>query len=111
MTSDEVVRKKLEEGAWEEALDEWKRTSNLTDEDLELIKELGLLEEYEFFWDPHVGRVGFESSSIPKNWKSQDYADKIKSWGQVSKINMALSDLGDIGRRILEEEYLELELK
>ncbi|MFB6284030.1 MAG: hypothetical protein ABEK59_08895 [Halobacteria archaeon] len=105
---DETVRDYLRDGVWERSIQEWRDESNLDGDDTELVEELGLIEEFEFFWDADFDRVGYEAPSIPKDWKSEDYADEVKSWGQVSKINMAMSELGEKAREIIETEKLDL---
>ena len=105
---DETVHRYLEDGVWSRSLEEWRKESKLGETDMELVEELGLIEEFEFFWDDDFDRVGYEAPSIPKDWKSQEYSDAIKSWGQVSKINMAMSELGEKAREIIETEKLDL---
>lgn len=100
---DSTVRNAVEE-AWSDAVTEWRRESSLDEDDLALVEELGLLEEFEYFWDEEFERVGYEAPAIPKDWKTKPYSDEVGSWAQVSKINMALNDLGTKVRVRVEEE-------
>lgn len=101
---DDTTVKERVNSVWEDAVEEWRRESALDEEDLELVEDLDLLEEFEYFWDADFERVGYEAPSIPKDWKTQSYSDDIQSWAQVSKINMALDDLGTSVRVKVENE-------
>jgi len=90
------------DGHWEDALEDWR--DELKEADVELVERIGLLDEYEFFWDDSFDRVGYEAPSLPKDWKTRDYADDIESWAQVSRINVAMSDLGQAVRELVEDE-------
>lgn len=103
---DSIVKQNLKKGAWDEGLAKWKE--EIDNKDLELVRKLDLLEEFEFFWDENVDRVGYEAPSIPSDWKAKEYSDVIESWAQVSRINVGLNELGSIVREILEEKYLDL---
>ncbi len=104
---DEKLRDLLDDGVWEDAIVRWRDDGDLSREDYELIRDIDLLDEYEFFWDEEVDRVGYECPSIPKDWKTESYSDRIDSWAQVSRINMALNELGNTVREIVEEEILD----
>lgn len=98
---DQKVRARVEHH-WDDALEGWR--DELEDADLELVERIGLLDEYEFFWDDAFDRVGYEAPSLPKDWKTRDYADDVESWAQVSRINVAMSDLGQELRERVEED-------
>lgn len=98
---DQTVRNTVDDH-WDAALADWR--DELQDADLELVERVGLLEEFEFFWDAEFDRVGYEAPSIPSDWKTADYADDIESWAQVSRINTAMSDLGQELRERVEDE-------
>lgn len=104
---DRIVKESLKEGAWKEGIEEWKK--DVKKEDMNLIKELQLLDNFEFFWDDNVDRVGYEAPSIPSDWKAKEYSDIVESWAQVSRINVGLNELGEKVRKILEEDYLEID--
>lgn len=98
---DEKVIESVEEH-WEDALEDWR--DELEEADIELVERIGLLDEYEFFWDAEFDRVGYEAPSLPKDWKTRDYADDVDSWAQVSRINVAMSDLGQELRERVEDD-------
>jgi len=98
---DEKVLAHVEEH-WEDALADWR--DELEEEDIELVERIGLLNEYDFFWDAKFERVGYEAPSLPKDWKTRDYADEVESWAQVSRINVAMSDLGQALRERVEND-------
>ncbi len=98
---DEKVRSCVEDH-WDGALEGWRE--ELEEADVELVERIGLLDEYEFFWDAEFDRVGYEAPSLPKDWKTRDYADDVDSWAQVSRINVAMSDLGQDLRERVEDE-------
>lgn len=99
--NDEKVRTCVDDH-WEDALEDWRE--ELEEADIELVERIGLLDEYEFFWDDEFDRVGYEAPSLPKDWKTHDYADDVESWAQVSRINVAMSDLGQELRERVEED-------
>ena len=41
----------LAEGAWEAAFETWARETDLEEHGFEIARELGLFEEFDFFWD------------------------------------------------------------
>ena len=98
---DEKVIESVEEH-WEDALEDWR--DELEESDIELVERIGLLDEYEFFWDAEFDRVGYEAPSLPKDWKTRDYAEDVDSWAQVSRINVAMSDLGQELRERVEDD-------
>lgn len=97
---DESVREHVDE-VWRSRADDWME-DELDEDERRVVEELGLLEEFEYFWDGDVDRVGYEAPSIPRDWKNR-YDDVIDSWGQVSKINMALGELGESVREEVED--------
>ncbi len=97
---DESVREHVDE-VWSGRVDDWMQ-DELDEDERVVVEELGLLEEFEYFWDGDVDRVGYEAPSIPRDWKNR-YDDVIDSWGQVSKINMALGELGESVREEVED--------
>lgn len=97
---DESVREHVDD-VWSGRVEEW-MDEELDEDERRVVEELALLEEFEYFWDGDVDRVGYEAPSIPRDWKNT-YGDVIDSWGQVSKINMALGELGESVREEVED--------
>lgn len=99
----------LEQGAWEEAFEEWRADSDLSEEEFRISSDLGLFSEFDFFWDSFADRVGYHAPGIPEDWQERDYHDDLDSWGKVSSINAEITELGQIVCDILKEEYIEWE--
>lgn len=99
--NDQKVRDSVNDH-WEDALEDWRE--ELEPSDVSLVERVGLLEDYEFFWDDSFDRVGYEAPSLPSDWKTAEYADEVESWAQVSRINTAMSDLGQEIRERVEDD-------
>lgn len=110
---DDYRREELEEfladGAWEDAFEEWAAHTDLTEEEYAVVRDLGLVEEYDFFWDSFAGRVGYHAPGIPEDWKERDYHPDLDSWNAVSGINAAMTELGQVVCDVLEDEYIDWE--
>lgn len=101
----EEIESFLEDGAWERAFDEWAATTDLEDEEFEIARDLGLISQYDFFWDEFVTRVGYSAPGIPEDWRERDVHPDLEEWETVSSINAALAELGSTTATILTEEY------
>lgn len=99
----------LREGAWEEAFDEWRSATDLTEAEFDIARELELFEEFDFFWDDFADRVGYHAPGIPEDWKERDYHPALDSWGTVSSINASLTELGQTVCEVLKAQYIEWE--
>ncbi len=99
----------LREGAWAEAFEEWARGSDLDEADWRIAEDLGLVSRYDFFWDSFADRVGYHAPGIPEDWKEREYHEALDSWGSVSGINAALTELGQIVCEVLKSEYIDWE--
>ena len=99
----------LRDGAWEEAFEEWARGSDLDEADWRIVEDIGLVSRYDFFWDSFADRVGYHAPGIPEDWKEREYHEALDSWGSVSGINAALTELGQIVCVVLKSEYIDWE--
>ena len=99
----------LREGAWEESFDRWTDDTEMTESDFEIMLELGMIGEFDFFWDSFAERVGYHAPGIPEDWKERNYHPDIESWGTVSSINASLTELGQIVCDVLKDEYIDWE--
>jgi hypothetical protein len=99
----------LKEGAWETAFYQWERTTDIDEEEFEILRDLGLLRQFDFFWDSFAERVGYHAPGIPEDWKEREYHPDIDSWGTVSGINAAVTELGQIVCDVLKDEYIDWE--
>ncbi|MFT4946873.1 MAG: hypothetical protein ACI8TL_001110, partial [Natronomonas sp.] len=59
----------LDEGAWEEAFEQWAAETEMTEADFEIMLDLAMIEQFDFFWDSFAERVGYHAPGIPENWK------------------------------------------
>lgn len=112
-TGDDYRRDELEQflrdGAWNESFDQWAEHTDLTEEEFEIARDIGLFHEFDFFWDDFADRVGYHAPGIPEDWKERDYHPKIDSWNVVSGINAAMTELGQIVCDVLKNDYVEWE--
>jgi hypothetical protein len=99
----------LENGAWEQAFNEWASSTKLDEGSFAIVTDLGLIQQYDFFWDSFAGRVGYHAPGIPEDWKERDYHPQLESWGTVSGINAALTELGQIVCDVLKDDYIDWE--
>lgn len=97
----------LANGAWVQGFDEWVEHTDLGESEWQVISDLGLIEEYDFFWDGSAGRVGYSSPGIPPNWRQQELHPELDSWSMVSSVNAALSELGDTVAEVLTVDYVD----
>ncbi len=99
----------LREGAWEEAFGEWAIGTSVTEAEFEIIRDLELIDRFDFFWDDFAGRVGYHAPGIPEDWRERDLHPAIDSWGTVSSINAGLTELGQLVCDVLKDRYIEWE--
>lgn len=99
----------LESGAWEEAFTEWAADTAIDESEFEIVQDIGLIEEFDFFWDDFADRVGYHAPGIPENWREREIHPDLDSWGSVSGINAGLTELGQLVCEVLKEEYIDWE--
>ena len=99
----------FEDGAWEEAFEEWARDTDLEPFEYEIALDLDLFAEFDFFWDDFADRVGYHAPGIPEDWRERAYHPDLDSWGTVSAINAELTEFGQIVSVVLKEEYIDWE--
>ena len=99
----------LEEGAWETAFEQWAAETTMTERTFDIVLDLELIEQFDFFWDSFAERVGYHAPGIPENWKEQNYHPDLDSWGTASAINAGLTELGQIACDVLKDEYIDWE--
>jgi len=97
------------EGAWKEAFEQWARTTDLDAEEFQIVLDLGMIGQFDFFWDSFAERVGYHAPGIPEDWKEREYHPDIDSWGTVSGINAGLTELGQIVCDVLKDDYIDWE--
>lgn len=99
----------LQAGAWERAFDEWAAAASVDNEEFQIILDLELIRQFDFFWDSHADRVGYHAPGIPENWKEREVHPELESWGTVSAINAGLTELGQIVCEVLKDDYVDWE--
>ena len=99
----------LAEGAWAEAFGTWACETDLEKHGFEIARDLGLFEEFDFFWDDFADRVGYNAPGIPEDWRERNLHPDLESWDTVSGINAALAELGDTVSRTLKADYVDWE--
>ena len=99
----------LRDGAWEESFEQWAADTEMTESDFEIMLDLGMIGEFDFFWDSFAERVGYHAPGIPEDWKERNYHPDIESWGTVSSINASLTELGQVVCDVLKDEYIDWE--
>jgi len=99
----------LADGAWATAFEEWADTTDMEPKTFDIVLDLDLLEQFDFFWDSHADRVGYHAPGIPENWKERNYHPDLDSWGRVSSINASLTELGQLVCEVLKDEYIDWE--
>jgi hypothetical protein len=99
----------LGDGAWEQAFAQWQEDTDMEQTTFDIVRDLGLLEQFDFFWDSHADRVGYHAPGIPEDWKERNYHPDLDSWGTVSSINASLTELGQLVCDVLKDEYIDWE--
>jgi hypothetical protein len=95
----------LQEGAWKEGFNEWTEYTDLDEEHVRIVDDLGLFQAFDFYWDPTDDRLRFDAPTIPDDWRERAVTESLDS-STVSTIDAALQDLGRAVHETL-EDYLE----
>ncbi|WP_338738452.1 hypothetical protein [Haloplanus salilacus] len=99
----------LRDGAWEDAFEEWAADTGVDETEFDIVTDLGMLRQFDFFWDAFAERVGYHAPGIPEDWKEREYHPDLDSWGTVSAINAGLTELGQLVCEVLKEQYVDWE--
>lgn len=105
----EELSRFLEAGAWEEAFEEWAEDTTMDRTTFEIVRDLDLVDRFDFFWDSYAERVGYHAPGIPEDWKQRDIHPELQSWGTVSAINAGLTELGQVVCDVLKDDYVDWE--
>lgn len=105
----EELQELLDEGAWEEAFEEWAVATDLDETDWQIVADLGLTGGFDFFWDSFADRVGYHAPGLPEDWKQRDLHPELDSWTVVSTINAGLTELGQTVCDVLKATYIDWE--
>lgn len=97
----------LEEGAWAEAFDEWAAHTDLDEDDWQIVLDLDLVSEFDFFWDEFADRVGYHAPGVDEDWRERNIHPALDSWNTVSSINANLAELGRTVSDLLKSDYVD----
>lgn len=95
----EEIESFLEDGAWQDAFEEWAERTDLSAVDFDSIVERGMIEQFDFYWDPTTDDVGYQAPSVPDETRAVFEDD-------VDGIEMELDELGRVVSERLENDYL-----
>jgi len=73
------------------------------------VRELGLFERFDFFWDAFAERVGYRAPGLPEDWQEREIPPELDSWSTVSSINASLTELGQLVSEVLKADYVDWE--
>ncbi|MFC7203246.1 hypothetical protein ACFQJC_06945 [Haloferax namakaokahaiae] len=94
------------ENAWTEAFTQWSIDTSLSLDEYQLVLRVGLLDEFDFYWDDERQRIEYTAPKIPDEWEQLDEFDSLDSWATVSAINDELDELGDTVAGVLTDYYV-----
>ena len=97
----------LADGAWEQAFGEWATDTSMDEPTYGVVRELGLLDRFDFFWDDFANRVGYHAPGIPEDWREREIHPGLDSWERVSTINAGLTELGQTVCDVLKDDYID----
>ncbi|MDF9746597.1 hypothetical protein [Natrinema salsiterrestre] len=93
----------LEAGAWEDAFDEWAKETYMTEGEFRVVVELGLIDEFDFYWNQSAEDVGYRAPTVPADSvAARDDLDEH----DVEDIAEELDSLGLIVSEVLETDYI-----
>lgn len=98
-----------EENAWEEGFDDWASETALSVDTYEIVLDLGLIEAFDFYWNPEEEEIEYEAPEIPDDWEDKSRYVEIDSWSTVSAINEEMDELGETVAGLLTDYYVDWE--
>jgi hypothetical protein len=99
----------LQDGAWEQAFEEWARGTELDEPAFEIVTDLELVRQFDFFWDDFAQRVGYHAPGLPEDWRERNLHPELNSWDTVSGINAEMAALGRTVSDTLKADYVDWE--
>ncbi|MFB6354258.1 MAG: hypothetical protein ABEJ92_09250 [Halobacteriales archaeon] len=97
----------LRDGAWQEAFEEWAAYTDLTDEEVALLEELGVFQRLDVFWDPQERRLRAEAPTLPEDWPERTDVAPSDASSLGSTFAAELADFTQAVVEMLEETYLD----
>ena len=92
----------LQEGAWTEGFNEWTEYTDLNEEQVRIVSDLGLFQAFDFYWDPTDDRLRVDAPSVPDDWRERPATESLDS-STVSTVDTELQDLGRVVQETLED--------
>jgi len=93
----------LDQGAWEAAFTEWAEHTYLTEEQFRVVRDAGLIEAIDLYWNPVAEDVGYRAPSVPADLAG---ADGPLDRTDVGDVEEALDELGRTVSEALENDYI-----
>ncbi len=93
----------LASGAWEEAFDEWAADTYMNESEFRAVRERGLLEELDFYWNPAAEDVGYRAPTVPDDLAAA-YDDIDED--EIEDVQDELDELGRTVSEVLENDYI-----
>jgi len=94
----EEVEGFLEAGAWQDAFEEWWDRAGVSAEEFGVVEEHGLIDAFDFYWDPASDEVGYRAPTLPDTIRAE--------FEDPGEVDMELDSLGRIVSETLENDYL-----
>ena len=94
----EELEELLADGAWTDAFLEWADYTDLTESAYRSVREAGLFEGLDFYWDPTEGQIRFEVPSVAKLVPREELGGLAAA---------ELADLSELVVETLEREYVD----
>ncbi|RXK51835.1 hypothetical protein [Halorientalis pallida] len=98
----EALAEMLSAGAWADAFEEWREVTSLTDDQFRVVRELGLIERFDFLWNPAAEDVGYLVPKVPSDRPDGGTLDR----DERQEIEEELDELGRIVSDVLETDYV-----
>lgn len=89
----------LRDGAWNEAFLEWAEYTDLTETEFRTVRDHGLFEQLDVYWDPVEERLRFTVPAPPETLADEG--------DLASRVTAELADLGQTVVEMLEDAYLD----
>jgi len=105
----EELQTLLDDGAWEQAFDEWAAHTDLDEAEFAIAVDLSLFERFDFFWDDFANRVGYHAPGLPEDWRERELHPDVQEWSTVSALNAAMAEFGQIVCDVLKDDYIDWE--
>lgn len=96
----------LHDSAWKGAFADWRGHTDLLEAEWQIVLDLELIQEFDFWWDGAAEQIRYTPPVIPEDWRDRDLHPELDEWATVSAINSALDELGQIVADLLEAEYV-----